>query len=313
MKSVRALLLPAVASLLTGCFEKVTYSTTYVLKPLVQTISGETAVPLAEAQAFVYGVDTTLWTVASYEDALNGIITSKEDPGERLAAPLSVSEPYSGEGGASHWLQMPIYDASQMVVVVDTADRIYAYTQQASGENLPALYVSVVFKAWKEGNSYKDGQWSFYNEFYSPPVYLDCYIEPWYQDDTESELTEPSSIKAYAYAADTTVWKVASYADASAGVITRKDDPEQQRTNPNFSAYKESGQNLYKMQVSESTLMVVVVDTKNRFYAYSQQEVDLYGEPQTFQVVFRNWQQTWIWVDNGWRVVDERYAPDDTN
>ncbi len=34
--------------------------------------------------------------------------------------------------------------------------------------NLPNLYVSLIFKPWK-GFSYKEGNWSFYNEFYAPP------------------------------------------------------------------------------------------------------------------------------------------------
>ena len=71
---------------------------------------------------------------------------------------------------------------------------------------------------------------------------------------------------------------------------------------------KETG--LYKMEVSSSTLMVVVVDRTNRLYAYSKQVVDLEGETVTLPVVFRPWRATWIYVEDGWRFVDASRAPE---
>ena len=177
------------AVLLAGCFKKVSYETACILKPLSQRSSGDVIEPILGAQAFAYNVDTTLWTVASYDDALNGIITSKENPSERMTAPAAVSAPYESDG-ASGWLQLHLSRETQMVVVADPASRVYAYTQLKSAQNLPHLYVSVVFRTWKEGNSYKDGNWSFYNEFYTPPVYLDCYIRPEVQS-TEGGAAAP--------------------------------------------------------------------------------------------------------------------------
>ena len=66
----------------------------------------------------------------------------------------------------------------------------------------------------------------------------------------------------------------------------------------------------YKMEVSSSTLMVVVVDRTNRLYAYSKQVVDLEGETVTLPVVFRPWRATWIYVEDGWRFVDASRAPE---
>lgn len=307
-------------SLLTGCFTKVTYKTTCVLKPLVQQSSGDVIEPISGAQAFAYNVDTTLWTVASYEDALNGVITSKENPSEQRTTPSSVAAPYvpddgQGSESSSTWLGLTLTQESQMVVVVDPSARVYAYTQLKSAQNLPHLYVSVVFRNWKEGNSYKDGNWSFYNEFYAPPVYLDCYIRPEVQSE-EGGTTSPvasGKVNAYAYDVDTTSWRVASYADALAGTITSKSDPAVKRTVPSFQAYKQSDSDLYKMTVSSPTLMVVVVDESDRMYAYTEKQVDLEGEAQTFDVLFRPWLGAWITLDDGWCYVDESKAPDDTD
>ena len=85
----------------------------------------------------------------------------------------------------------------------------------------------------------------------------------------------PSNLRVYAYAVDTTAWKINSYNDAAQRIITSKSDPKQTRTSPDFEAYysKESG--TYGMKVSSPTLMVVVTDPVNQLYAYSQQEVEI--------------------------------------
>ncbi len=41
-----------------------------------------------------------------------------------------------------------------------------------------------------------------------------------------------AGVVAYAYEVDTLDWGVASYDDATAGIITRKDDPSQRLTEP---------------------------------------------------------------------------------
>ena len=197
--------------------------------------------------------------------------------------PLVTAEPYQQEGIAG-WLSMRIDKPSVMVVAVDTEHRIYGYTQQEIAENFPKLYVSVVFKPWKEGTEYKDGNWIFRNQFYVPPTYLDCYIVPSVQAEEGGETTEPSKLKAYAYAVDTTAWRI-----------------------PNFTSSKEES-GAYGMEVSSPTLMVVVVDQTNEVYAYSKQEVDLDGEPVTFPIVFRTWRPEYLYVEEGWRVVNEKNA-----
>lgn len=306
----RNILILAAAALLTGCFKDVSTKTTYVIKPLVQDLSGDPYLALEGVQTYAFDADTTFYTVASYEDALAGVASLKDNPSQQLPA-FAAGEPYEREG-ISGWVQMPLSNATQMVLAIDTEHRIYAYTQQELGENLPNLYVALPFKPWKEGFSYKDGNWSYYNEFYTPPTYLDCFIEPAVQTEEGGATGEISSLKAYAFAADTTAWYIATYDDAVAGKITSKDDDSFTRSNPNFTAYKEEGSALYKMQVSTQTLMVVVVDRVNKLYAYTKKEVDLEGASPTFPVLFRPWVQQWIDTEepNGWIVVNPELDPD---
>ena len=176
MNVKRTILFLTAAALLTGCFKDVSTKTNYVIKPLVQDLSGDPYLALEGVKAYAFNADTTFYTVASYADALEGIASLKDNPSEQLQ-PFATAEPYEREGAAG-WVQMPMSNSTQMVLAVDTEHKIYAYTQQELAENLPVLYVALPFKPWKEGFSYKDGNWSYYNEFYTPPTYLDCFIEP---------------------------------------------------------------------------------------------------------------------------------------
>ncbi len=315
MKRLIHTLLAAASMLLAGCFEKVYESTDYVLKPLSQALSGDVTVPIEGAVAYAFAADTALWGVASYEDALAGVITLKSDPSQRNTAPYATATPYEGEATSAGWIHMSISKATQMVVLVDPVSHLYAYTQQELPENLPALYVAVTFRPWKGGSSFQDGgsrKWSFYNDFYVAPQYLDCLVEPTVQNAEGEEATpiDSKSVKVYAYAADTTLWRIDSYADALAGIITSKRDPEQQRSEPSFRGYKESGSDRYKVTVSSTPLMFVVVDQSDRIYAYTQLEVDLEGEAPTLPVTFRPWTEAWIMKEEGWIHVDESRAPE---
>ncbi len=292
------------AALLAGCFDSVSYKTRYVLKPLVQQESGDPVDALMNAQAFAYAADTTQWTVASYDDALAGVITNKENPADKKTTPI-VAEPYE-ELGSEWWLSIPVNGPKYMIVAVDTEHKLYAYTTQKFVENMSGgLYVDLTFKLWKTGKSYKDGAWSFYNEFYVIPVTVTSYIDPKVQYSDGGAAQAISDVKAYAFAADTTAWYIASYDDAAAGVITSKVDNTTQRTNPSFTAYKDTATGLYAMTVSSETLMVVVVDRTDQIYAYSKQTVDLSAAPATFAITIKQWMNTLLYVDDGWRVVNE--------
>lgn len=315
MKVIRTILLSGVVLLIAGCFKDTSVKTNYILKPLTQKLSTDPYEPLEGVKAYAFSADTNLYTVASYEDALNGVISRKEQLSEKITTPVATTEAYEQEG-TTGWVHMSLSSPTQMVVAVDTEHRLYAYTQQELEVNLPNLYVVLPFKVWKEGNSYKDGSWSYYNEFYTPPIYRDCYVDASVQLTEGGETTPISKMEVYAYAADTTAWFIASYDDAVSGKITSKADTTETRTIPSFQAYSDGDTGLYKMSVSSDNLMVVVADRSDRLYAYTQQRVDLeVTDALTFPIlVFRPWRG--LWIDktdtNGWTVVNPAYDPEQT-
>lgn len=314
MKGLRTILLAGTVFLAAGCFKDTSIRTNYILKPLVQNLSTDPYEPLEGVKAYAFDADTSIYTVASYEDALNGVITVKGRPSDRVMSPVAMSEPYA-QDGTTGWIRLSLTLPTQMILAVDPTHRLYAYTQQEVEVNLPNLYVSLPFKTWKEGNSYKDGNWSYYNEYYTPPVYRDCYVDAKVQLTEGGETTSISKMDVYAYAADTTAWYIASYDDAVSGKITSKADTTDTRTIPSFQGYADGDTGLYKLSVSSENLMVVVADRSDRLYAYTQQQVDLtQTDPLTFPaLIFRPWRSVWhdATDTNGWLVVNPTYAPTD--
>ena len=317
MKRAIQIVCVATARLLTGCFKEVGYKTNYVVKPYSEVKQGDRT-PLEGVQAFAYEVDTVEWTIASYDDALQGIITRKGNPNEQLTSPVAVATPSTHES-AQGWVEMPLKSPSQMVVVVDTEHQLYAYTQQHLEVNVPTLYVSLLFKVWKEGNSYAEGgtntKWSFYNAFYRPPTTRVLNFALQVEGAAGEEPTPLSSSKGitYAYMADTTQWRLASYDDARLGVITSKSNPTEQRAAPHFKGYYQSEAGLYEMSLKSSEeslqLMLVAVDTEHKLYAYTQQTVAMVGDPITYTLLFQPWQEQWTQRVEEWVFVDESHAP----
>lgn len=304
MRKVSVILLCVVALAAAACFKEVAFRTDCIVRPLREATSDDRVRALIpDAVAYAFDADTAAWTVASYDDALNGIIASRSRPSEKRSDPFSVSVPC--DDGA---IRLDLDREWQMVVVVDPVDKLYAYTRKQIPVNLPTLDVSLIFQPWKPGRSYKYGDWLFFNDFYVEPLRLACFVDPRAQSAEGAEPEAVEQVKIYAYAADTTEWRIASYADAAEGIITSKSSGAA-RTSPDFPAYADGDSGLYSFEAEASTLMLVAVDRTHRIYAYTKAEVDLAGSSPVFSLLFRPWQELWSVEEEGWRFVDERYAP----
>lgn len=174
----RNLVVAAVAAVACwGCSKTVAYDTLYVLRPYEQTTNGGAMESLPWCRAYAFDADTTQWTVASYADALDGIITMRYAPAQKRSDALAVAEPYPRVDtipASANWLQMRLLVPSAMIVVVDTRHGLYAYRQQSFSENVSPYILSVAFRPWKETDFYKDGEWWMFNDRYSPtddPLY----------------------------------------------------------------------------------------------------------------------------------------------
>ncbi|MBQ2024193.1 MAG: hypothetical protein II212_04475, partial [Alistipes sp.] len=93
----RVLTLALAALCFVGCFHKTTKDTELIIKTLVQSVSGGENVATSDVFAYACYTGTDKWMVASYEDALNRIVTDSLGV-ERITAPDVESTPYQREG-----------------------------------------------------------------------------------------------------------------------------------------------------------------------------------------------------------------------
>jgi hypothetical protein len=141
---------------LTGCFKEVTTDTTLRIKVLSEAVSGGVRMPAEGCYAYIYYTEKENWTVASYEDAANKIITNLET-GEKLSEPNGESEVWSAEGSTTNYLSIFQDKAPALVVVVYPEAQMYAYIyRKAEAENLTYTYLTLIFHKWKTG-SYPEG------------------------------------------------------------------------------------------------------------------------------------------------------------
>lgn len=158
-----ALLLAALLG--TGCFKEIGYNTFYVLMPWVKS-GTERPVPIYnDVLLYAFVADTAQWDVLSYQDAVDGVITSRTT-GEKMQ-PVAQGEPYVIDGN-ENWLAMQIDGPRLFILAVDTQNRLYGFMEQLNGGNVPQLYVSVTFFPKEKKTRYKSGRWLMCNDFYVP-------------------------------------------------------------------------------------------------------------------------------------------------
>ena len=177
--------------LFAGCFKSTSYDTEYVLRPYVQTENQGPFTSLGGVRAYAFAADTSGWTVASYDDALEGVLTSRRAAGERMDDPVAVSAPCPPSAdfpNSMDWIAMHTDRSSLLVVAVDPRYRLYAYRQQSFAENLSPYYVSINFRPWRE--SYAENGWTVINEFYSDP---DAPADPAPADPAPGDTPEEGS------------------------------------------------------------------------------------------------------------------------
>lgn len=162
-RRLKTILSLALAAALCGCFKEVGFDCRYNLRPYLQAESGGETVVAEGAIAYAFMADTTLWTVASYDDALNGVLTSKADGSKRSDYASRAEQ--SAEDGT---IVLQLDGTPATIIAVDAVDSIYGWRMTEVTENVPELYVSVTFRPWTARSYYIEGAWRMVNEFYTP-------------------------------------------------------------------------------------------------------------------------------------------------
>lgn len=124
----------------------------------------EAEVPEAgRAVVYVFAADSSQWSVLSYEDALNGVITSRTTGQTQSYTYTAFSD---GEGSA----QFQVTESPVMVVVCDRQDEIYAWRGAEPQEGLRRLTFFLTLRPYERETAYVELGWNVVNgETDGPP------------------------------------------------------------------------------------------------------------------------------------------------
>lgn len=168
----------ALALCTVGCYENTVGYTIFRTAVKIQSTEGGDYVGARDLYTYAYYVDTTEWRIANYDDACNMIITNKLS-GERRETPDVYGEM---NPSSEYQLSMVINEPLTLMVVVDPANKVYAYRPFTLPINLPQIDTKLYIAAWR--NSHSTGGWRVVNEFYKAP-------QP--EPDPEPEPDEPGT------------------------------------------------------------------------------------------------------------------------
>ena len=158
-----AIVLVAIATM-SGCFKSKTTDTLLVLKVLVEEKSGDDKNLAEDVQIYGYELENDDWYIASYDDALNGIITDSLAT-QKLTVPDLRGEKFEKEGLTQYYTAIPLTSSPTMVVVVCPSAKMFAYSFRTLDViNMTETYITLLLHKWKsayytEGADTKGGMW----------------------------------------------------------------------------------------------------------------------------------------------------------
>lgn len=148
------------AVLLHSCFKDVVSYTDFNIAVYDQSVADGEILPSTAVETYAYYVDTTEWSVLTYEDALARRITNKTT-GEVRSTPdvegtFDAALPYP----ASVRLEQPI----SMLVLVNPTLRLYAYRKYELPINLATVDTKLYMASWR--GTHSSSGWLVKNDFY---------------------------------------------------------------------------------------------------------------------------------------------------
>ena len=166
--------------LLQGCFKDVVEYTDFRISVYDQTESNGEFVRSTDLETYAFYVDTTEWTVKSYEDALARRITNKTT-GKTQTEPDAIGEFYADD---EYQVTIRLESEMSMIVVVNPTLKLFAYRNYKLPINLPAVDTKLYMASWRQSHSVAG--WRVVNNFYEPPT-----EEPTTPPADEEEPTTP--------------------------------------------------------------------------------------------------------------------------
>lgn len=284
-----------------SCGVDVGYKSTLILKAWEQPVSGGELSPLSEVRLYGYAADTTDWRMPSYEEALEGRFVAANGSGEQLL-PALTGTPLEVEGyGTAQTLDAAGY-AKLMVLVVDTKNRLYGYTQYAMAENLPQMYVSLVFQPWKKSTSFKNGTWWMFNDFYLPDI--TARVRPTVETSEGAEAEALKGVSLFTFSVENPAeWLPTDYEQATMGQLTNLETGEVIFAGKSFSG---DSTGVISLSFPEGDYLMMALDYSSCSYALREFAA---SEASTeISLCFSPWREDSPYTYEGWSIYHEPEA-----
>ncbi len=136
---------------------KSTLDCDYLIRPYVKETGEGTVNRATDVIGYAFFADTAEWSVASYADALAGVVTSRVT-GEKRDYDIKTVQ------NEDSTLSFRLQQKPVMIVVCDAARAEYAWRNTGIVDNLVSINVSVTFQPWMKDTTYLYGGWYMVNE-----------------------------------------------------------------------------------------------------------------------------------------------------
>ncbi len=300
--------------------QKVEVDCTYTVRVYVQDRQSGDRIPAEDVKVYAFAADTSQWTVAGIDDARRGVITSRENPGEKLDNPVVAVKIFDFEDGEMKYngknrFDAPFTQQNMMLVVSHETQKIFAFGNANLQYNLDRMEVTLVLELYRtDREPYSQGLWEIHNEGTEVPVGCAYTVASRQQ---RAEDTIPSSVPAVALGSarlhvfylsgedgEAADWEAASYGNAVDGILTRKSNPADRREAA--VADIEYNDNKATATITQAKTVLVVYDTIQPMYAYAVVNLENNPETQSDEVTFEPYRPNRTipaGEDNRWTVV----------
>ncbi|MBQ5829806.1 MAG: hypothetical protein IIW45_06355 [Alistipes sp.] len=162
MRELRYLAIALIAITAVACFKEEKQGTLMRIAVYSQEREDSDIVPATDLESYAFWVKKgSKWKVSSWEDALAKRVTNTDRPAEQLTEPDEIGD-FDPE--AEYQVTLELWAESTFIVVVDKANRLYAYRQYDTPINLPELPIQLHMYAWRKSGTANG--WDMINPFY---------------------------------------------------------------------------------------------------------------------------------------------------
>ena len=161
MRELRYLAIALIAITAVACFKDEKQGTLMRIAVYTQNTEEDSIVKAKDIESYAFWVKKgSKWEVSSWEDALAKRVTNTDRPAEQLTDPDEIGD-FDPE--AEYQVALELWAESTFIVVVDKANRMFAYRQYDTPMNLPEVLTQLHIYAWR--NSGSANGWSVINPF----------------------------------------------------------------------------------------------------------------------------------------------------